>query len=95
LARGGNDFELIIADGAAAAEAELRRAFERVSQKALAEQLCELNASIGLSVPHLITTRFRMQKNRGHAEHVARLPAPAESNQSLQSAVQVASVSDF
>ena len=67
LASGGNDFELIIADGASAAEVELRRAFERISQKALAEQLCELDASLGLSVPHLITTRFQMLKETGRS----------------------------
>jgi hypothetical protein len=95
LVRGGNDFELMIADGAAAAETELRRAFERVSQKALAEQLCELDASLGLSVPHLITTRFRMLKNGGRSEGLTRLPASPEHDRRSQDAMQVVAVSDF
>jgi hypothetical protein len=95
LARGGNDFELMIADGALAAEVELGRAFERVSQKALAEQLCELDASLGLSVPHLITTRFQMLNKTGRSDRIARLPAPAEQDTRLHDAVQVVSVSDF
>jgi hypothetical protein len=100
VARGGNDFELMIADGAIVAEAELRRAFERVSQKALAEQLCVLNAGMGLSVPHLITTRFRMLGNSGDAAaaagRAALLPAAQrEQAQSLQDEVQAVSVLDF
>lgn len=95
LARGGNDFELMIADGATAAEVELRRAFERVSQQALAEQLCELDASLGLSVPHLITTRFQMLRNAGYSNKIARLPASAEQSQRAHDAVTVAAVSDF
>jgi hypothetical protein len=95
LARGGNDFELMIADGATAAEAELRRAFERVSQKALAEQLCELDASLGMSVPHLITTRFQMLGRNGYSDRLTRLPAPAEHDGRLQDAAQAVAVSDF
>lgn len=95
LARGGNDFELMIADGTAAAEAELRRAFERVSQKALAEQLCELDASLGLSVPHLITARFQMLRNPQYSNSLARLPAPRESDLRLGDTVQALAVSDF
>jgi hypothetical protein len=95
VARGGNDFELMIADGAGAAEAELRRAFERVSQRALAEQLCGLDASLGLSIPHLIKTRFQMLDNAGESNKLARLPAPHEQGQSLLDGVQVVSVSDF
>ncbi|MDT4895114.1 MAG: hypothetical protein QOH25_191 [Acidobacteriota bacterium] len=95
LASGGNDFELIIADGASAAEVELRRAFERISQKALAEQLCELDASLGLSVPHLITTRFQMLSDTRRSDQIIRLPAPAEQEPRLQDAVQAVSVSDF
>lgn len=96
LARGGNDFELMIADGTAAAEAELRRAFERVSQKALAEQLCELDASLGLSVPHLITTRFQMLGQPEYSERLALLPAAGEPKPRLPEAAQEAiAVSDF
>lgn len=96
LARGGNDFELMIADGTASAEAELVRAFERVSQKALAEQLCELDASLGMSVPHLINTRFQMLNNSTRSESLARLPATAEATElRLQETVPVAPANDF
>lgn len=82
VARGGNDFELIIADGPNSAAAELGRAFERVSHKALAEQLCVLDASLGLSVPRLIETRFQMFENSG----LPALPAPAGKDLVLQDA---------
>jgi hypothetical protein len=62
-ARSGGDFEMIIAEGVGTVAHELRRAFERVSEKALTEQLCELDSSIGLSVARLITTRFQMLRN--------------------------------
>ncbi len=52
---------------------ELRRAFERVSHKALAEQLCVLDASLGLSVPRLIETRFQMLDG----DAAPALPAPS------------------
>jgi hypothetical protein len=95
MERGGNDFELIIADGAEAAASELRRAFERVSHKALAEQLCELDSSLGLSVPHLIETKFQLLENAGLPAQPARLPAPADPAQGLESAAQVVPVVDL
>jgi hypothetical protein len=95
MERGGNDFELIIADGAEAAASELRRAFERVSHKALAEQLCELDSSLGLSVPHLIETRFQLLENAGMAAEPARLPAPADHGQGLESPARVVPVVDL
>jgi hypothetical protein len=78
LERGGNDFEMIIAEGVVAAEAELGRAFERVSQRALTEQFCELDSSLGLNVAHFIKTRFQMLRDAGGTDHPALLPAPAE-----------------
>lgn len=78
LERGGNDFELIIAEGANTVTAELRRAFERISQKALAEQLCELDASLGLNVARFITARFQMLQDSEGADHLARMPALTE-----------------
>ncbi len=65
LERGGNDFELIITDGASALAVELQRAFDRVSQKVLAEQLCELDASLGLNVARFINARFQMLQDSG------------------------------
>jgi hypothetical protein len=78
LARSGSDFELIIAEGVSAAAHELQRAFERVSEKALAEQLCELDSSIGLSVARLITTRFQMLQETKLTHTAAQLVAPEE-----------------
>lgn len=78
LERGGNDFEMIIAEGAGAVEMELRRAFERVSQRVLTEQLCELDASLGISVAHLIATRFQMLRNGGITSQLKQLPTTTE-----------------
>jgi hypothetical protein len=65
-ARSGIEFELKIAEGVSAAESMLQESFEQVSQRALAEQLCELDASLGLSLTRIITTRFQLlQRSRG------------------------------
>jgi hypothetical protein len=56
----GHDFEMVLADEAAVAGKELRLAFERVSQRILAEQLCDLDSSIGFSVSRLIITKFKL-----------------------------------
>ncbi len=66
-ARDGNDIELNIVEGAIAAAPELRRAFEKVSQKAIAEQLCDLDYDLGLSVSSLINARFQLLEKRGGA----------------------------
>lgn len=79
LERGGNDFEMIIADGASSAANELQRAFNRVSQKVLAEQLCELDASLGLNVARFINTRFQMRENSVGSDQPKLLPALTES----------------
>jgi hypothetical protein len=78
LERGGNDFEMIIAEGVRAVEMELRRAFERVSQRVLTEQLCELDASIGLSIAHLVATRFQLLRNPPLNSQPNQLPAAPE-----------------
>jgi hypothetical protein len=95
MERGGNDFELIIADGAEAAGTELRRAFERVSHKALAEQLCELDASLGMSVSNLIETRFRMLENAEVYAPQAQLRAPAARDRELDDAPQAPAAVDL
>lgn len=59
----GHDFEMVLADEAAVAGKELRLAFERVSQRILAEQLCDLDSSIGLSISRLIITKFKLLKS--------------------------------
>jgi hypothetical protein len=57
---GGQDFEMIVADDAATAGRELERALERVSQRVVAEQLCVLDNSIGLSVSRLVLKKFQL-----------------------------------
>ena len=57
---GGQDFEMIIADDAATAGRELKNALERVSQRVVAEQLCVLDNSIGLSVSRLVLKKFEI-----------------------------------
>ena len=61
---GGQDFEMIIADDAATAGRELEAALERVSQRVVAEQLCVLDNSMGLSVSRLVLTKFNLLRAR-------------------------------
>ena len=61
---GGQDFEMILADDAATAGRELEAALERVSQRVVAEQLCVLDNSIGLSVSRLVLTKFNLLRAR-------------------------------
>src|ERR1043165_2871687 len=75
LVSGGLDFEMIIADDAATAGRELEAALERVSQRVVAEQLCVLDGSIGLSVSHVVMKKFQLlAANQTDAEQ----PAEAE-----------------
>jgi hypothetical protein len=75
--RSGTEFELKIAQGVGAAAAELQYSFEQVSQRALAEQLCELDASLGLSMTRIITTRFQLLQRSREANGFARLAIAA------------------
>lgn len=72
----GHDFEMVLADEAAVAGKELRLAFERVSQRILAEQLCDLDSSIGLSVSRLIITKFKLLQS---TEEVGKQDSSSES----------------
>jgi hypothetical protein len=56
----GSDFEMILANTADVAGREVRLACERVSERVLAEQLCDLDGNIGLNVSRLIIMKFRM-----------------------------------
>jgi hypothetical protein len=58
--QGGRELELILIEGMDAIAAELRPVFERVSADALAEELWELDTSLGVSAGQLIATRFRL-----------------------------------
>ena len=60
--RAGRDFELVLADDVETAGKELREAFERVSQRIVAEQLCDLDTSIGLNLSSLVLTKFKLLK---------------------------------
>jgi len=61
---GGQDFEMILADDAATAGRELEAALERVSQRVVAEQLCVLDNSLGLSVSRLVLAKFNLLRAR-------------------------------
>jgi hypothetical protein len=69
-ARVGGDVEVILIEGVDAAE-ELSRAFERVSEKALASELSVLDASLGLSVGFIIATRFKLMQRTGALKDLA------------------------
>jgi hypothetical protein len=83
LARGGKEFELMIVDGTRTSATELKHAFERVSQKVMAAQLCELDTSLGFSVTRLITTRFELLHKAEAIASTAQLPAAAQAVKSL------------
>jgi hypothetical protein len=51
---------MIIADDAATAGRELESALDRVSRRVVAEQLCVLDNSIGLSVSRLVLKKFQL-----------------------------------
>lgn len=59
-AREGSEIEIILIEGMDAAGAELQHAFERASQRLLADELCTLDGTLGLSLGHLVATRFRL-----------------------------------
>lgn len=78
LVRGGREFEVIIVDGAESAAAELGYALDRVSKKAIADQLCELNTSLGFSLARLVSARFELlRKSRGDVAPAQLSPAAA------------------
>jgi hypothetical protein len=69
-AHSGSDVEVILIEGVDASE-ELRRAFERVSQRALAGELSALDTSLGLSVGFIIATRFKLMQKTGPLKDLA------------------------
>ncbi|HKC62486.1 MAG TPA: hypothetical protein VKB86_02560 [Pyrinomonadaceae bacterium] len=69
-ARGGSDVEVILIEGVDASE-ELRRSFERVSQKSLAGELSALDPSLGLSVGFIVATRFKLMQRTGALKDLA------------------------
>lgn len=71
----GRDFELVVADGPATASRELREAFERVSERVIAEQLCRLDSNIGMNATRLVMTKFHFLRS---TPHVGSQPVPNE-----------------
>jgi hypothetical protein len=64
----GRDFELVLADGPAAARRELQSAFDRVSRRVIADHLCELDATVGLNVTGLIMAKFDLLRSEDDSE---------------------------
>jgi C4-type Zn-finger protein len=95
MVRGGREFELIIVDGAESAATELRYALERVSKKAIAEQLCELNTSLGFSVARLVSARFEMLHKSRETDAPAQLTPAKETAASLRHNEHTASLITF
>jgi hypothetical protein len=84
--RAGRDFELVLADEPVAAGKELKDAFERVSQRIVAEQVCELDNSLGLSVARIIIDKFKFLRSveepkdeSAPADNAMNISAPAAS----------------
>jgi hypothetical protein len=73
---GGQDFEMIVADDAATAGRELASALERVSQRVVAEQLCVLDNSIGLSVSKLVLKKFQLLRVTDNTERTDEVMEP-------------------
>lgn len=69
-ARGGSHVEVILIEGLDASD-ELRQAFERASQNALAGELSQLDTSLGLSVGLIVATRFRLMRHEGALKDLA------------------------
>jgi hypothetical protein len=69
--------ELLLIEGVETASTELRQAFERVSSRALADELSILDASLGLSIGYLLTTRFRLLRRHAALTDLAATAASA------------------
>jgi hypothetical protein len=68
---GGRELELILIEGMDSVAAELQPAFERVAANALADELWELDTSLGMSAGELIATRFRLMQRAGAQRDLA------------------------
>ena len=58
--REGSEVEIVLIEGMESVATELQHAFERASHRSLADELCELDSSLGLSLGYLVATRFRL-----------------------------------
>jgi hypothetical protein len=77
--RSGNDIQDVLVDNVDSAINEFQHALERVSRKALAEELCFLDSSLGLNVANLIAARFQLTKGGGALQELAASAAGAVS----------------
>jgi len=69
--QGGRELELILVEGMDSVAAELQPVFERVAAAALAEELWELDTSLGMSAGQLLATRFRLTHRPGALRNLA------------------------
>lgn len=70
-ARQGAKVEVLPIEGLDQVSTEISRIFTRVAQRMLADDLCELDASLGASAGYLIATRFQLMKKTGALTDVA------------------------
>jgi hypothetical protein len=77
LARAGRESELIFIEGLDAAHDELRPAFERACERGLSRELWELDASLGMSVGHMMAARTRLLHGADEPRDVAASAASA------------------
>jgi hypothetical protein len=63
--------EVLLIESVETASGELQQAFERVSNRALAEELSALDASLGLSVGRMLATRFSLMQRSGALKDLA------------------------
>ena len=59
------ELEVLLIEGWQAAQEELEKAFERVSERALTQELCELDGGLGFSAGYLVAQRFRAMQRSG------------------------------
>jgi hypothetical protein len=69
--QGGHELELILVEGLDSVAAALQPAFERVASAALADELWELDTSLGLSAGELLAMRFRLMHRPGALHDLA------------------------
>lgn len=69
--RSGSEVEVLLIEGLETLAGELQQAFERVSSRTLSEELSALDSCLGLSVGHMLTTRFRLRQSAGERKDLA------------------------
>jgi hypothetical protein len=77
LSRAGREIELIFVEGLDAAHGELQPAFERTSDRALSQELWELDTSLGMSVGYIMAARARVLRGADELREVAASAASA------------------